>query len=151
MKKILASLLLLLAFTYFYAQEAQEESNAPQEEATESSESNDDLLKEENVVDLTKKTITPDDQHLDPQDKTGSIVIEYTPMVDEARVTYTCMYNLYEQGRAMNAILGCLEDFTKQNKYYHYRYMEKDKEKYSKDDRGIKWTQYIVHVKLSRK
>lgn len=108
------------------------------------------LEDDEIKVDLSKKTITPDNQHLDPEDKTGKIVIEYVPMVDEVRLTYTCMYNLYDQGRAMNSILGCLEDFTKENKYYHYKYMEKDREKYYKDDRGIKWTQYIVHVKFTR-
>lgn len=101
-------------------------------------------------VDLTKKIITPENQHLMPNDKTGKVVIEYTPMVDEARITYTCMYNLYEQGNAMNAILGCLEDFTKNNQYYHYRYMENDREKYFKDERGISWAQYISHVKLTR-
>lgn len=108
------------------------------------------LEDDEIKVDLSKKIITPDNQHLDPEDKTGKIVIEYVPMVDEVRLTYTCMYNLYDQGRAMNSILGCLEDFTKENKYYHYKYMEKDREKYYKDDRGIKWTQYIVHVKFTR-
>ena len=101
-------------------------------------------------VDLTKKVITPSDQHLMPEDKTGKVVIEYTPMVDEVRITYTCMYNLYEPGNAMNAIMGCLEDFTKENKYYHYKYMERDREKYYKDNRGIRWAQYISHVKFTR-
>lgn len=132
MKKVIAVLLLAFAGYVF----AQSEASA--------------LPDDEIKVDLSKKTITPENQHLDPEDKTGKIVIEYVPMVDEVRLTYTCMYNLYDQGRAMNAILGCLEDFTKENKYYHYKYMEKDKEKYYKDDRGIKWTQYIVHVKFTR-
>lgn len=132
MKKVIAVLLLAFAGYAF----AQSEASA--------------LPDDEIKVDLSKKTITPENQHLDPEDKTGKIVIEYVPMVDEVRLTYTCMYNLYDQGRAMNAILGCLEDFTKENKYYHYKYMEKDREKYYKDDRGIKWTQYIVHVKFTR-
>ena len=93
-------------------------------------------------VDLTKKVITPSDMHLMPEDKTGK--------VDEVRITYTCMYNLYEPGNAMNAIMGCLEDFTKENKYYHYKYMERDREKYFKDNRGIRWAQYISHVKFTR-
>ncbi|MCR5401040.1 MAG: hypothetical protein K6E78_05525 [Treponema sp.] len=108
------------------------------------------LPDEEIKVDLTKKVITPSDQHLMPEDKTGKVVIEYTPMVDEVRITYTCMYNLYEPGNAMNAIMGCLEDFTKENKYYHYKYMERDREKYYKDNRGIRWAQYISHVKFTR-
>lgn len=132
MKKVIAVLLLAIA-GYAFAQS--EESALP-----------DDEIK----VDLSKKIITPENQHLNPEDKTGKIVIEYVPMVDEVRLTYTCMYNLYDQGRAMNSILGCLEDFTKENKYYHYKYMEKDREKYYKDDRGIKWTEYIVHVKFTR-
>ena len=86
----------------------------------------------------------------DPEDKTGKVIIEYTPMVDEVRISYTCMYNLYEQGKAMNAILGCLEDFTKDNNYYHYKYMEKDRERYYKDNRGIKWAEYTAHVKFTR-
>ncbi len=108
------------------------------------------LPDEDIKVDLTKKVITPSDQHLMPEDKTGKVVIEYTPMVDEVRITYTCMYNLYEPGNAMNAIMGCLEDFTKENKYYHYKYMERDREKYYKDNRGIRWAQYISHVKFTR-
>lgn len=108
------------------------------------------LPEDEVKVDLSKKIITPSEQHLMPEDKTGKVVIEYTPMVDEVRITYTCMYNLYEPGNAMNAIMGCLEDFTKENKYYHYKYMERDREKYFKDNRGIRWAQYISHVKFTR-
>ncbi len=108
------------------------------------------LPNDDSKVDLSKKIITPADQHLMPGDKTGKIVIEYIPMVDEVRITYTCMYNLYEPGNAMNSIMGCLEDFTKENKYYHYRYMENDRERYFKDERGIRWAQYISHVKLTR-
>lgn len=108
------------------------------------------LPEDEIKVDLTKKTIIPENQHLDPEDKTGKVEIEYIPMVDEVRINYTSMYNLYEQGRAMNAIIGCLEDFTKENNYYHYKYMEKDRERYYKDNRGIKWAQYSAHVKFIR-
>ena len=107
-------------------------------------------LPDDAKVDLTKKVITPADQHLKPDDKTGKVVIEYIPMVDEVRITYTCMYNLYEPGNAMNAIMGCLEDFTKDNNYYHYKYMERDREKYFKDNRGMRWAQYISHVKFTR-
>lgn len=107
-------------------------------------------LPDEQKVDLTKRIFTPADQHLKPEDKTGKVVIEYIPMVDEVRITYTCMYNLYEPGNAMNAIMGCLEDFTKDNHYYHYKYMERDREKYFKDNRGMRWAQYISHVKFTR-
>ena len=134
MKKIIAVILTLCVAAGFAF--AQSEASA--------------LPEDEIKVDLTKKTITPKNQHLDPEDKTGKVIIEYTPMVDEVRISYTCMYNLYEQGKAMNAILGCLEDFTKDNNYYHYKYMEKDRERYYKDNRGIKWTEYTAHVKFTR-
>lgn len=114
-------------------------------------------------VNLTKKTITPENQHLLPEDKTGKVVIEYIPMTDEARVYYTCMYESYEKGRAMNAILGCLEDFiadsrnpeksvTEGRDYYRYRYMDKDRERYfrDKDNRRLKHAEYSVHVKFIR-
>lgn len=101
-------------------------------------------------VDLSKKIINPTNQHLLPEDKTGKVVIEYTPMVDEVRIYYTSMYNLYEPGNAMNAIIGCLEDFVKENHYYNYRYIDRDRERYFKDERGIRWAQYISHVKLTR-
>ncbi len=116
------------------------------------------------TVDLTKLTIVPGNQHIAEDDKTGKVEMEYIPMVDELRIYYTCMYNLYEQGRAMNSILGCLTDCMKQSndeenplkeyvephgiQYYNYKYMEKDRERYFKDSRGIRWAQYSVHVKL---
>lgn len=108
------------------------------------------LPEDQVVVDLSKKVITPENQHIDPNDKTGKIQIEYMPMIDEVRIYYTCMYNLYEQWYAMTAIMGCLEDFTKENNYYSYKYITKDKERYYKDNRGIKWAQYIAQVKFSR-
>ena len=98
--------------------------------------------------DLSKRIITPEDTH--SKDKTAKVKIEYIPMTDEARIYYTSMYVTYDSGDAMNAVLGCLEDFTKQNKYYHYTYIDRDRERYYKDDRGISWAQYSSHVKFSR-
>lgn len=147
MKKIIAAVISLFVMTGVSF--AQSEASA--------------LPDDEIKVDLTKKTITPENQHLQPEDKTGKIVIEYIPMTDEARVYYTCMYESYEKGRAMNAILGCLEDFIENSKnpegsvtegkvYYRYRYMDKDRERYyrDKDNRRLKWTEYSVHVKFIR-
>ena len=108
------------------------------------------LPEDEVKVDLSAREYTPENQHLDKDDKTGKIRIKYVPMVDEVRIYYTTMYVTYDAGKAMNAVLGCLEDFVKENKYYHYKYMEKDRERYYKDPRGIGWAEYSSHVKLSR-
>lgn len=147
MKRIIAAIISLFVVTGFSF--AQSEVSA--------------LPDDEIKVDLTKKIISPKNQHLEPEDKTGKVVIEYIPMTDEARVYYTCMYESYEKGRAMNAILGCLEDFladsrnpevsvTDGREYYRYRYMDKDRERYyrDKDNRRLKWTEYSVHVKFIR-
>ncbi len=108
------------------------------------------LPEDEVKVDLSAREYTPENQHLDKDDKTGKIRIKYVPMVDEVRIYYTTMYVTYDSGKAMNAVLGCLEDFAKENKYYHYKYMEKDRERYYKDSRGIGWAEYSSHVKFTR-
>lgn len=109
------------------------------------------LPDEKDIVDLSMKVVVPENQHINEQNtKTAKVKIEYIPMTDEARIYYTDMYVTYDSGDAMNAVLGCLEDFTKQNKYYHYRYMDRDRERYYKDDRGISWAQYMSHVKFTR-
>lgn len=104
----------------------------------------------EEKVDISVKTIVPENQHLHPEDKTGKIRIEYIPMSNEARIYYTCMYVTYDEGRAMNSVLGVLEDFTKEHQYYRYIYMEQDKEKFYKDSRGISWAQRYSHVRFVR-
>lgn len=109
------------------------------------------LPDEKDMADLSMKVVVPENQHINEQNtKTAKVKIEYIPMTDEARIYYTDMYVTYDSGDAMNAVLGCLEDFTKQNKYYHYRYMDRDRERYYKDDRGISWAQYMSHVKFTR-
>ncbi len=106
------------------------------------------LSDDKDKMDLSKKVIVPEVQHT--TDKTAKVKIDYIPMTDEARIYYTAMYVTYDSGEAMNAVLGCLEDFTKQNKYYHYTYLDRDRERYFKDDRGISWAQYVSHVKFIR-
>lgn len=106
------------------------------------------LPDEANKVDLSMRVIVPENIH--SADKTAKVKIEYIPMTDECRIYYTSMYVTYDSGEAMNSVLGCLEDFTKQNKYYRYTYMDRDRERYYKDDRGISWAQYSSHVKFSR-
>lgn len=106
------------------------------------------LPDEANKVDLSMRVIVPENIH--SADKTAKVKIEYIPMTDECRIYYTSMYVTYDSGEAMNSVLGCLEDFTKQHKYYRYTYMDRDRERYYKDDRGISWAQYSSHVKFTR-
>ena len=101
-----------------------------------------------NKPDLSTKIIVPENQHI--TDKTAKVRIEYTPLSDEARIYYTCMYVTYQKGEAMNTVLACLQDFTKENKYYHYKYLERDRERYFKDERGISWVEYSSHLKFDR-
>ncbi len=92
--------------------------------------------------------IIPKDFHA--RDQSASIKIEYSPMYDEVRIYYECMYVTYERGDAMNAVLECLEDFRVEHKYNLYRYLKDDKEKSFKDDKGRRKQQYISYVKFYR-
>ena len=109
----------------------------------------------------TTKTIIPEDQHC--TDKNGKVWIEYTPIHDELRIYYETLYVTFDKGEAMNTVMACLQDFLKEYKYYtyegttengkryyNYKYMEDDKVKYFKDDRGQRRTMYSAHVKLTR-
>ncbi len=106
----------------------------------------DDLTRE--PQDSLTRTIVPEDQHV--VNKTASVKIEYTPLTNEVRIYYTVMAVSYDQGEAMNSILACLEDFQKQNQYYGYKYLAKDKTKYFKDDKNLKWATYSSYVKFAR-
>jgi len=97
---------------------------------------------------LTTQIIVPEDQHC--TDKNATIKIEYMPMHDELRIYYDTLYVTFDQGEAMNTIMACLEDFTKQNKYYSYKYMEQAKTKPYKGERKQHKVVYSAHVKLIR-
>ena len=94
------------------------------------------------------EVIIPKDFHA--RDTTASIKIEYSPMYDEVRIYYECMYVTYDRGEAMNAVLECLDDFRIEHKYNVYRYLKDDKEKSFKDDKGRRKQQYISYVKFYR-
>ena len=94
------------------------------------------------------EVIIPKDFHA--RDTTASIKIEYSPMYDEVRIYYECMYVTYDRGEAMNAVLECLDDFRIEHKYNVYRYLKDDKEKFFKDDRGRRKAQYNSYVKFYR-
>ncbi|MBP5568105.1 MAG: hypothetical protein J6X54_02665 [Treponema sp.] len=97
---------------------------------------------------LKTEVIIPKDQHL--YDETASVKIEYMPLYDEVRIYYECMYVTYERGEAMNTILECLADFQKEHKYYNYRYLTDDRERFFKDDNGRRKAMLISYVKFTR-
>ena len=112
--------------------------------------SNEDYGDAENFEANKTKTevIIPKDFH--SKDSSASIKIEYSPMYDEVRIYYECMYVTYDRGEAMNAVLECLNDFRIEHKYNVYRYLKDDKEKFFKDDRGRRKAQYNSYVKFYR-
>ena len=83
-------------------------------------------------------------------DKNATIKIEYMPMHDELRIYYETLYVTFDEGEAMNAMMAYLQKFTKDNKYYRYRYMEANKPKPYKDERKQRKMVYSNHVKLIR-
>lgn len=94
------------------------------------------------------EVIIPENNHA--TDQTATVRIEYLPMYDEVRIYYECMYVTYDRGEAMNTVLQCLADFQKENKYYSYRYLRNDKERFFKDDKGRRKAQYMSYLKFSR-
>ena len=103
---------------------------------------------------LTTQTLTMDLNEVglsaNEIDKNAVVRIEYQPMHDELRIYYETLMVTFDKGEAMNAVKACLEKFVKDNKYYNYKYMENDKVKSIKDDRGQKKTIYASHIKLVR-
>ena len=83
-------------------------------------------------------------------DKNATVKVEYQPMHDEVRIYYETLAVTFDKGEAMNAVKACLEKFVKDNKYYNYRYMENDKLKYPKNERGQRSALYSSHIKLIR-
>ena len=92
--------------------------------------------------------IIPKDFH--SKDTSASVKIEYSPMYDEVRIYYECMYVTYDRGEAMNAVLECLNDFRIEHKYNYYRYLKDDKESFKKDEKGRRKAIYTSLVKFYR-
>ncbi|WP_294427496.1 hypothetical protein [uncultured Treponema sp.] len=107
-----------------------------------------ELQKNPNFVDVSTRSIVPEDQHT--TNKTAKVLIEYTPLTDEVHIYYTCVAVTYDQGEAMNTVLACLQDFQKENQYFSYKYLRKDSVKYFKDDKNMKWATYQSYVKFNR-
>lgn len=92
--------------------------------------------------------IIPENQHT--SEKSATVKIEYSPMYDEVRIYYDCMFVNYDAGEAMNTVLECLRDFQLEHKYYGYRYLRADRLKHYKSEKGLNMVQYISHVKFNR-
>ncbi|MBQ9238513.1 MAG: hypothetical protein IJ191_04250 [Treponema sp.] len=139
MKKIMTAVAALAgAFTLVCAQDTSHESAL--QEALQAEQAG--------QLDRTVRVIIPENQHV--TDKTASVRIEYEPMYDEARIYYTCMYVTYDKAEAMNTVIAILEDFMKENHYYHYQYMARDRERYFKNERGYNMAQYMSYVRFTR-
>ncbi|MCH5292891.1 MAG: hypothetical protein J1E07_04065 [Treponema sp.] len=109
----------------------------------------DNVAYEEDKVSM--EVVIPENQHIPENDKQfASVKIEYYPMYDEIRIYYETLSIKYDPGVAMNSVIACIEDFMKERKYSHYRYLRPESQKYFKDDRGQKKAQWSAHIKLER-
>ncbi|MDY4832937.1 MAG: hypothetical protein SO161_10515, partial [Treponema sp.] len=97
---------------------------------------------------LKTLTIIPENQHC--TDKNASVKIEYMPIYDEVRIYYETLYVTYDEGEAMNTVLACLQDFQKEYKYSHYKYLKPQSQKISKDERGQRKAIWSAHIKFDR-
>ena len=141
MKKILILFTCLFAFsTMIFAQESDTQEIPIAVAAYDSEQFEAEKTKTEIII--------PENQHT--TDSTATVRIEYMPMYDEIRIYYECMYVTYDKGEAMNTVLACLEDFQLEHKYFRYRYLRDDKERFFKDDRGRRKAQYISHLQFER-
>ena len=77
------------------------------------------------------------------QERNVTMLIEYTPVTDEARITYKCPSGLFDQGTAMNAIKTRAAAFTKEKGYYFYTYIKPDVTKYDNAARIAEYTSFI--------
>jgi hypothetical protein len=139
MKKLLSILIALsLAAAFVYADETDDIME--------------NLSKEELYEEQKTKSveIVPKDQHLG-DDKKAKVRMTYNPYYDEVRIYYTTSFTTFDQGEAMNAVLGCLQDFAKENGYTNYRYLIPPKTRNFIDKEAkpkMKYTEYFNHVQM---
>ncbi len=94
--------------------------------------------------------IVPKDQHLG-DDKKAKVRMTFNPYYDEVRIYYTTTFSTFDQGEAMNAVLGCLQDFQKEHGYTNYRYLVPPRTRnfIDKDAKPkMKYTEYFNHVQM---
>lgn len=146
MKKILVVLSCLMAFSaMLFAQDVPANQTQTQSQSFEAPVIDDDAFEEGKTK---TEVITVTNTH--SGDTTATVRIEYLPIYDEVRIYYESMYVTYDRGEAMNAVLQCLADFQAEHKYFSYRYLRNDKERFFKDDKGRRKAQYMSYVKFSR-
>ncbi len=97
---------------------------------------------------LKTEVIVPKNFH--SEDTTASVRIEYQPIHDEVRIYYECMNVTYDEGQAMNALIGCLDDFRVEHNYNRYYRLKEDKVSFKKDDKGRRKAIYMAHIKFVR-
>ncbi|MCH5294994.1 MAG: hypothetical protein J1F14_03740 [Treponema sp.] len=102
----------------------------------------------ETYTETTVQKISIEDKYgdLHPKAKNVTITLEYTELTGEVRFYYTCMASSFDQGEAMNTAISVFEDFAKEHKYRNYQYRAKDKTKYFKDGRGVRFATYESFV-----
>jgi len=141
MKKSLLILLCLSIFTVgLFAQSNESAANFDPDKILAEEFADKDRVKTEIII--------PSDLHT--TEKTATVKIEYSPMYDEVRIYYDCMYVAYDAGEAMNTVLECLRDFQLEHKYFGYKYLRPDRVRYYKNEKGFSMAQYISYVKFSR-
>ena len=109
---------------------------------------------EERYEEQKTKTIkiVPENQHT--VDKNAKVELEFNPMYDEVRVTYTTSFASYDQGEAMNTVLAVLQDFQKEHGYTKYKYLQTPKESSYIDKEAKpkkKYTVYFCYVQMVEK
>jgi len=110
-----------------------------------------DIIKPEPSKETVK--IVPENQYpeLHPTAKSSAqVYIEYVPLTNEVHIYYTCNMAAFDQGEAMNTVMAILQDFQKDNGYYKYKYLHKDKVKYFRDEANLKKATYSSNVVFSR-
>ncbi len=158
MKKILlmTAIVTLLSSGMIFAQEEEEELSSQEntqavssqkEEEKKSSASSLRIDKDANYSETDSVMIQVEDNYADLHPKASSvdITLEWFPLTNEVRFTYTCNNSSYDKGEAMNVSIAVFEDFSAANKYKHYRYVEKDSEKFFKDS-GLRRASYTSKV-----
>lgn len=89
--------------------------------------------------------IDPEEQHC--VDANAKVWIEYNPAYHEARIYYDTLYVTFAKDEALNTILAVREDFMLDKKYKYFKYIEADREKPYKAERGNR-VQYMTYLKF---
>jgi hypothetical protein len=92
----------------------------------------------------------------------ATVIREYMPLTDEARILYVCQTNVFDEGDARVAIVDAINQFIKENRerdfyhrgnphtikpYYHYRIIAPTTVQYVNDEDArkqlIKYTMFV--------